>query len=68
MRSFQVSQSVAANSTVNDIFTAAGINAFFGEASGITYYANGNAIGRPDVTMEMIRAHRAGCSWMNSPS
>lgn len=40
MRSFNIHQSIAATSTVADVISAQGINAFFGVAAGITIYAN----------------------------
>lgn len=44
-RTFQVSLSIPATTTQADAISAAGINAFFGKASGVTFYSNGAAIG-----------------------
>lgn len=45
MRSFQVRVSIGIGATVNDLITAAGINAYFGGAANITFYANADAPG-----------------------
>lgn len=45
MRSFQVSVSVPANNTVKDAITAAGFNAYFGQAANVTFYSNAAAAG-----------------------
>lgn len=39
-RSFNISQSIPATTTVADVIAAQGINAFFGQAAGITVYWN----------------------------
>ncbi len=39
-RSFNIHQSIALTSTQADVISAAGINAFFGKAAGITVYWN----------------------------
>jgi len=39
-RTFNIHQSIALTSTQPDVISAAGINAFFGRASGITVYWN----------------------------
>lgn len=39
-RSFNIHQSIPATSTVADVISAQGINAFFGKAAGITVYWN----------------------------
>lgn len=44
-RSFQLQVSIPLGGAVNDIITAAGINAQFGVASNVTLYANGDATG-----------------------
>lgn len=40
MRSFNIRQSIPANTTVADVIAAQGINAVFGKAAGITTYWN----------------------------
>lgn len=44
-RSFNLTFDIPANGFINDLITAAGINAYFGMASNMTIYANGNAVG-----------------------
>lgn len=44
-RSFTVRYTIPANGFVNDIITAMGINSYFGTASNLTLYANGDASG-----------------------
>ena len=39
-RSFNIHQSIPATTTVPDVITTAGINAYFGKASGVTVYWN----------------------------
>ena len=44
-RSYNISQAIAANTTVPDVIQTQGINAVFGRAAGVTIYWNGSAAG-----------------------
>lgn len=50
-RSFNIQQSIAANSTVADVIQAQGINAYFGAAVGITVYWNCNTVSSMSVSL-----------------
>lgn len=52
-RSFNINQSIPANSTVADVIAAQGINAYFGQAAAITVYWNCNTVSSMSASLSV---------------